>query len=77
MQRQVWQMYTLQTGPCDGATGNTGDSRVLSWGMEMQVWQQVLHAMINEYLIFSMFDIFDHFILVNYMKTLILLRWVI
>lgn len=45
MQRQVWQMYTLQAGPRAGAARNTGDRGVLPRGMEMQVWQQVIHAM--------------------------------
>jgi len=38
-------MYTMQTGSCACAAGNAGDRRVLPGGMEMQVWQQVVHAM--------------------------------
>jgi len=42
---EVWQMYTMQTGSRAGAAGYAGDRRVLPGGMEMQVWQQVVHAM--------------------------------
>lgn len=45
MHRQVWEMYALQTGPCTGAARDTGDGGILPGGMEMQVWQQVIHAM--------------------------------
>lgn len=45
MHRQVWEMYALQTGPRTGAARDTGDGGILPGGMEMQVWQQVIHAM--------------------------------
>lgn len=55
MHLQVWQMYTLQAGSCAGAAGDAGYCRVLPGGMEMQVWQQVVHAM---NIIFSKYDVF-------------------
>lgn len=45
MHLQVWQMYTVQTGSCDGAAGYTSDGRVLPGSMEVQVWQQAQHAL--------------------------------
>jgi len=35
---QVWQLYTLQTGACDGAAGHSGDCGVLPGSVEVQVW---------------------------------------
>lgn len=57
MQCQVWQMYTLPASPRAGAARDTGDRRVLPRGMEMQVWQQVIHAM-NIINFLSMNDVF-------------------
>lgn len=45
MHVQVWEVHAVQAGPCAGAAWDAGDLRVLSWSLEMQVWQQAVHAM--------------------------------
>lgn len=42
---EMWQLYAMQACPCLGATGDAGDGGVLPRGLEVQMWQQVVHAM--------------------------------
>ena len=46
---KVRQVHALHCGPCAGAAGNSGDGRVLPGSMEMQMWEQALHAVINNH----------------------------
>ena len=45
MHVKVRQMHAVQAGSCARAARNTGDCGVLSRSMEVQMWQQVVHAM--------------------------------
>lgn len=42
---QVWQVHPVQAGSRAGATWDAGDDRVLPGGLEVQMWQQAVHAM--------------------------------
>lgn len=41
---EVRQVLPVQAGSRAGAAGDSGDHRVLPGGVEVQMWQQVVHA---------------------------------
>jgi len=42
---KVWQVHPMQAGACARASGDSGDCWVLPRSMEVQMWEQVVHAM--------------------------------